>query len=845
MDHLPHDIDPLHIEVPYLCTEPYAPDGAWINYPEKHGIPLENLREGKYGRYSSEIMMPFLQNWLYFGVIQEVLPFKLELEHFIIEKKENLRIVTTRKLPEYLERWRENSKSLSEEQRLQMWQKNVAILEVAFSFISIICNWPEGMTALLLPFNPIIREISLSMAFLGRALDLANQEILNPGAGNNSRSWSGSLLLEHIEAQGWCPFLIARFGRVVPLETIHYAATMGSPHVKRNHRECSDDGCLYKAGSTQHTTSKCSCQMLSPDVSKMRDIIEQKKLPLVRFETTGEGDLKVLAGDAGATYVAMSHVWSDGLGNFVSNSMPQCQFSRIQEAVDSLYPKEKSIPFWMDTILIPNQEEFLDIKEAAIHDMTQIYKKADKVLVIDSELITCSIHSSHTAIAIRILLSNWLRRLWTLQEGVFANEIHFLLSDETVSLSSLLHNLPPDPIGLKIKNSLMRNFTDLFDRTMRTVGVPSAPPAKQVTQVGALQKWIVNVTKTISAQTIFFDVLKRAWLQFLLLFNLSRPRSHETEGRILACLRAVVDRTSTFTSDEALCLALLLGIDPRPILAAMAKSKSENEKLEQAKSRIGGRAKEGKPDAKIYTALELANVTQHSAEIVAEEPMLTFFKLINGTIPLGILLLPGPRNETAGYRWAPKSFLVDESRRRIPIGFPSSIVGEYPSQRLITRPCGVLCEEGRGIKVMFPGLFLKKIHEKVSLNNHFIVDTLDGSLEKEIIQQGKPPRFWLVLYAKDEGGDMWDSMAPNHENSEEMAIFICSYGSNWRSTYEGLLVRLVKTELAGRCKALHVERVCRVLVRGTPVHDNHYWMTGPEQRVFGSWKPLTQTWCVD
>jgi len=844
MDHLPYDIDPLHIEVPYLCTEPYTPDGAWINYPEKHGIPLEHLREAKYGRYSSEIMMPFLQNWLYFGVIQELLPFKVELKHFVI-KKGKLRVVSTRKLPEYLERWRENSKSLSGEQKLQMWQKNVAILEVAFSFIHMICDWPESMTALLLPFNPIIREISLSMAFLGRALDLVNQEILNPQAGNNSRGWSGSLLLEHMEAQGWCPFLIARFGRVVPLETVYYAATMGPPHVKRNHRECSDDRCLYKAGSTQHTTSKCTCQMLSPDVSKMRDIIKLKRLPLVRFETTGEGvgtGLKVLAGEAGATYVAMSHVWSDGLGNFINNSMPQCQLSRIQEAVDSLYPKEQSIPFWMDTILIPNQKEFVDIKEAAIHDMTQIYKNADKVLVIDSELITCSIHSNHTAIAIRILLSNWLRRLWTLQEGVFANEIHFLLSDETISLSSLLHNLRPDPIGLKIKNSLMRNFKDLFDRPMRTVSVPSAPPTKQVTQVGALQKWIVNKSKTASAQTIFFDVLRRAWFQFLLFFNLSRPRSHETEGGILACLRAVVDRTSTFTSDEALCLALLLGIDPRPILAAMAKSKSENEKLEQTKSRNDVR--ERNPDANIYTALELAKVTEHSAEIAAEEPMLTFFKLINRTIPLGILLLPGPRNKTAGYRWAPKSFLVEESRRRILIGFPSSILGENPSQRLITRPCGVLCEEGRGMKVMFPGLFLNKIHEKVSLNNHFIVDTSDGSLEKEIIQQGKPPRFWLILYAKDEGEDMWDNMAPSHENSEEMAIVICSYGSDWRATHEGLLVRLVKTE-EGRCKSLHVERICRILVRGTPVHDNHYWMTGPEQRVSGSWKPLTQTWCVD
>lgn len=36
------------------------------------------------------------------------------------------------------------------------------------------------------------------------------------------------------------------------------------------------------------------------------------------------------------------------------------------------------------------------------------------------------------------MLSNWMRRLWTLQEGVFAASIHFLLSDGTKSLRDLI-----------------------------------------------------------------------------------------------------------------------------------------------------------------------------------------------------------------------------------------------------------------------------------------------------------------------------------------------------------------------------------------------------------------------
>ncbi|KAF4633470.1 hypothetical protein G7Y89_g4642 [Cudoniella acicularis] len=94
--------------------------------------------------------------------------------------------------------------------------------------------------------------------------------------------------------------------------------------------------------------------------------------------------------------------------------------------------------------------------------MTQIYKNAENVLVIDSEVATCSITSDPLGILFRIFLLNWLRRLWTLQEGAFANSIQFLLSDETVSLPALLEG--NDSLGVNIKTQLKRHFTYRFGR---------------------------------------------------------------------------------------------------------------------------------------------------------------------------------------------------------------------------------------------------------------------------------------------------------------------------------------------------------------------------------------------
>jgi hypothetical protein len=116
-------------------------------------------------------------------------------------------------------------------------------------------------------------------------------------------------------------------------------------------------------------------------------------------------------------------------------------------------------------------------------------------------------------------------------------------------------------------------------------------------------------------------------------------RRWDIEGAITRVIRAVANRASTFPSDEALCLALLLGIDARSIIAAKNKLKAR-EQLEKAH-------------------LEKLNFPESQKERLKleKEPMLILLRLLDGSIPPGDILLPGPWQDDFGFQWAPKSFL--------------------------------------------------------------------------------------------------------------------------------------------------------------------------------------------
>ena len=126
-------------------------------------------------------------------------------------------------------------------------------------------------------------------------------------------------------------------------------------------------------------------------------------------------EIRIEKADPSTRYTAISHVWSDGLGNPNSNGLPQCQLEWLSTCLkrlpshgyqgiyysnyngivldtgglDAISPSstKKPVPlFWMDTLCIPVDDEFVELRTEAINKMAAYYAQATGTLILDSEL---------------------------------------------------------------------------------------------------------------------------------------------------------------------------------------------------------------------------------------------------------------------------------------------------------------------------------------------------------------------------------------------------------------------------------------------------------------------------
>ena len=149
-------------------------------------------------------------------------------------------------------------------------------------------------------------------------------------------------------------------------------------------------------------------------------------------------------------YVAISHLWADGLGNPVGNSLPECQILQIIQCIRqanrdqakrpladrlSLATGSKHVLFWLDVFCVPlgnfpdgtrdprsqeEQESDMILKLKAIARMDATYAWAQYVLVIDQETMRLATSEALDKTHALIGISAWNMRCWTFQEHCLA-----------------------------------------------------------------------------------------------------------------------------------------------------------------------------------------------------------------------------------------------------------------------------------------------------------------------------------------------------------------------------------------------------------------------------------------
>ncbi|KAJ7249201.1 hypothetical protein B0H12DRAFT_1300783 [Mycena haematopus] len=516
MDHFTIPDGAMHIRVPFRCTELYDGDD-FFEYPYRKGWTEDQLmgRNGFGDRTAAEVEA-FFQTWLYFGTLISVFELNginVDPAEFTSRQSGQVVVTTAEALPRRLRDWRMKGNRDADSKAAE---KTVALIKKVGTYIDRYCG-VEGREydgAMHAPSNaipwPVAPEISMSIIALGFVFTGAIREMYQVGTFN--MGWGASPLIKStLLNAGWCPLDVRRLFLDVGIDGQYYLMLSKFPddislHSRCNERACvarNVDGSKYVIAHTH--TGTCRQDVATADVV---DIIKAKGIPVLSW-------VKDIGG------VVPGSSWADGLGNPYENSLPVCQLERIQTRVDSVFPNgPHPVRFWMDTLCVPVAKEHEALRNESIARMGDMYKLAFAVLVFDAGIQKLSRSSTPHEKAISLYMSNWVHRLWTFQEGMFARQLYFQLSDG------------------------VEDITAAEDREDESESAGSFPRSART----AISGHFVILQDFVDMK-VDGDPMVGNWL-------LLPPLLH-----------ALQQRTTTRMSDEAGCVATVLALDVREILA--------------------------------------------------------------------------------------------------------------------------------------------------------------------------------------------------------------------------------------------------------------------------------------
>ncbi len=557
MEHvpLPSKFTSHLVKIPLFTKEEW--DGKnFIAYPDRTG-----WRDAISRRSWGQDPTPFIQTWLFFGLISTIFGRKATFCEFTTTDESGEIIISTKSLKNR-DKWRIQPNELGYPMMSGLKKAIVCLKEAKSAFFTFAqSNCGYEMDAKLALSVSTVAEFLCALVFReyqhlvpidkadGPAFstkfalksDTWNMEHLTPEeisksyakfSSFTSHDWAhkngNSYSCKKMLSKEWCLKKAVRCLIDFNATTTYYVSYFDNPSPGKDHTDCTSTYCSVSnldenSYQTAHTKSDCSCNHIRVTDLDLSSILAGKTFPLIMFSDHLEDNANLALREfrPGTPFVAISHVWSDGLGNPSANSLPRCQLSRISKSIRLLCGPTGSpeTPFWVDTICCPFQPG--DAQNLALLKMRDTYALAEWVLVLDAWLTSQDIGGlSDVEILLKIACSNWNERLWTLQEGILAKKIAFQFRDAIYQdVESAIHRLWRNP--------------EVADYCLRAT--------------------LLN--------------------QYDHFYGLKNMENAEPGEKLLALRDTLKFRGTSVPSDEALCLGTLLGFEMKSIIRAPEEHK--------------------------------------------------------------------------------------------------------------------------------------------------------------------------------------------------------------------------------------------------------------------------------
>ncbi|MCJ1358843.1 MAG: hypothetical protein MMC33_008843 [Icmadophila ericetorum] len=437
-------------EIPCVSSNDYhgVPFLEYAKTNEAYQIVANMTDAEAMARYEFKLQISelerFLQTWLFFGLLQEMLDDIFDQDDFVRATHSKL-VLSTKNLPEKLRQWMSDP---------NLDQKRLTHLHrcLQMTLVALVATPRVFDTKLKIGIAATAEVISAALILAAGSRDI--DTILLPPLGLWGDLDDPSPRVAEMEKRhGWCPAQASlTLRKFSSLQAKIYLSKITKPYKRGAHDACSFEDC--RALQIDPLTYKSlhrhpgTCEDVEANQVEVVTALKDGKnalLDLKLNQASNRISVTIEAAQPNSWYIALSHVWADGLGNTKENSLPQCQLHHIYDLLtrfcteESIEGGQKRPYLWLDTLCCPVDPED---KRLALAKLPEVYREASQVLVLDSSLTEIDYrHLQPIEVMSRVFSSGWIFRLWTLNEANLASKLWIQFRDGIIELGQVLNGL--------------------------------------------------------------------------------------------------------------------------------------------------------------------------------------------------------------------------------------------------------------------------------------------------------------------------------------------------------------------------------------------------------------------